>query len=70
MTPAKFRSIREGAGLSLAGLAALLRMSDKKTIHRYETGERAISGPVQILMEMLEAGELPRRYLARQVQKC
>lgn len=62
MTPDQFRSIRERAGLSLAGLASVLRMSDKKTIHRYETGERAISGPVSMLMEILDAGELPERY--------
>lgn len=62
MTPDQFRAIRERAGLSLARLATLLRMSDKKTIHRYETGERAISGPVSILMELLDAGEMPDRY--------
>ena len=62
MTPAQFRSIRERAGLTLEALAKILRLSDKKTVHRYETGERAISGPVQILMELLDAGELPERF--------
>ena len=60
MTPSQFRDIRNRAGLSLAGMARILRMSDKKTIHRYEKGERAISGPVSILMELLDAGVWPR----------
>jgi len=59
VTPAKFRAIRQRLGLSLAGLADHLRLSDKATIHRYEKGTRAISGPVSILMELMDAGIWP-----------
>ena len=57
MTPAQFKAIRERAGLTQAGLASLLRLSDSRTIRRYEDGSRSVSGPVSILMEMIDAGE-------------
>jgi len=56
MTPATFKAIRQRAGLTQSGLAAMLRIADIRTIRRWETGEREISGPVSILMEMLDAG--------------
>jgi DNA-binding transcriptional regulator YiaG len=56
MTPATFKAIRQRAGLTQSGLAALLRIGDLRTIRRWEAGEREISGPVCILMEMLDAG--------------
>lgn len=59
MTPTQFKAIRQRAGLTQSGLAAILRLSDLRTIRRYETGERAISGPVSLLMELLDRGELP-----------
>jgi transcriptional regulator with XRE-family HTH domain len=46
----------------MPALAAILRVQGKQTIYRYETGERVISPQIQILMEMLDAGELPERY--------
>ena len=58
MTPEHFRQIREAAGLSRSQLAAILRIKEVKTIYRYEHGEREISGPVSLLMEMIEAGKL------------
>jgi DNA-binding transcriptional regulator YiaG len=58
MTPATFKAIRQRAGLTQSSLAALLRIGDLRTIRRWEVGEREISGPVTLLMEMLEAGDL------------
>ncbi len=58
MTPAEFKVIRERAGLTQTGLAALLRIEDLRTIRRYEHGDRAISGPVSLLMEMLASGKI------------
>lgn len=63
MTPATFKAIRKRSGLTARALAALLRIGDDRTIRRYETGERAVSGPVSMLMEMLDANELPERFL-------
>lgn len=56
MTPAEFKSIRERAGLTQSGIATLLRIDDIRSVRRWEKGERAISGPVCYLMELLDAG--------------
>ncbi len=58
MTPATFKAIRERAGLTQSGLAAFLRISDRRTIRYWETGERPVSGPVSLLMELLDAGTI------------
>lgn len=59
MAPATFKSIRQRAGLTQSGLAERLRINDLRTIRKWEAGERAISGPVSLLMEMLDEGNLP-----------
>ncbi len=56
MTPAEFKSIRQRAGLTQSRLAALLRISDGRAVRRWEAGDRQVSGPVSILMEMLRDG--------------
>ena len=63
MTPTEFNRIRQSKGLSIAQTARVLRIGDRSTSHRWANGDRAISGPVSILMEMLDAGELPQRYI-------
>lgn len=62
MTPAEVQAVRKRAGLSQTGLAALLRITDQRTVRRWETGEVPISGPASIILEMLDRGELPERY--------
>ena len=57
MTPETFKRIRiERLGLHQIDLAKLLRIEDAGTISRYERGVREISGPVSLLMELLEDG--------------
>lgn len=56
MTPAQFKTIRERAGLTQAGLASILRLSDSRVIRHYEAGTRSVSGPTSILMELLDDG--------------
>jgi DNA-binding transcriptional regulator YiaG len=56
MTPSEFKAIRLRAGLTQSQLADRLRISDKRTISYWETGERPISGPVSLLMEQIGAG--------------
>ena len=63
MSPTEVQSIRKLAGLTQSGLAALLRISDLRTIRRWEAGDIPISGPASIILEMLNAGELPVRYV-------
>jgi len=62
VTPAEIKSIRQRYGLSQTELAALLRISDLRTIRRWEKGEVPISGPASIVLEMMDAGELPNRF--------
>lgn len=62
MSPNKVKTIRQRVGLTQSGLAALLRISDLRTIRRWETGDIPVSGPASIILEMLDAGELPERY--------
>jgi len=64
MTGHELRRIRTEAGLSLDGLAKLLRIKDLSTIHRWEKGTRAISGPASIVLELLAIGALPKEYRA------
>ena len=63
MTPTTIKAIRNRAGLTQSGLARVLRISDIRTIRRWETGDVPITGPASVIMEMLEAGELPERFL-------
>lgn len=65
MTGSELRRIRLEAGLSLDGLAKVLGIESLSSVHRWEKGLRPISGPVAILMEMIDAGELPSRYMER-----
>ena len=58
MTPEHFHTIQREAGLTNRKLAALLRVSDEKTIRRWQSGERPVSGPVSLLMELIERGAL------------
>lgn len=63
MTPTEIITIRKRAGLSQSGLAALLRISDQRTVRRWESGDIPVTGPASIILEMLDAGELPERFL-------
>jgi DNA-binding transcriptional regulator YiaG len=58
MTPSAFKAICLRAGLTQSQLAAFLRISDRRAVRYWETGERAISGPVSLLMELLDAGTI------------
>lgn len=57
MSPTEFRSIRERCGHTQASLAAFLRVTDRQ-IRMIEAGDRNPSGPMTLLMELLDAGKL------------
>ena len=59
MTPEQFKVIRQQAGYSVDQLAAVLRISDGRSVRRWEDGSRKVSGPVSLLMEMIDAGTFP-----------
>ena len=58
MTSAELRAAQEKLGLSQTQLARVLRI-DPRSYRRLVTGERAISGPVQRVVEALLAGWRP-----------
>ena len=62
MTPNRIRDIRKGNDLSYTQLAAILRVSDLRTVRRWEKGQVPISGPASILLELIETDELPDRF--------
>lgn len=62
MTPETFENIRIWAGFSVTSLAATLRI-DRRTVHRYKSGEMKIPGPIEVLMELLENNETAREQL-------
>lgn len=56
MTPASFKSIRERCNLTQQQLAAWLNLTDNgdRHIRGIESGERQPSGPVVVLMHILD----------------
>ena len=56
MTGPELKAIRQCAGLTQSGLAEVLRISDKRTVRRWETGDIPVTGPVSILMEIIDGG--------------
>lgn len=58
MTAEEFKRIREKAKLSFNELGSLLRYKDVRTLRRMEAGEQDISGPIRLVMEMLDDGRL------------
>lgn len=62
MTPTELKAIRKRYGLTIRGLADLLRIRDEKTIRRWESGEVPVSGPASIVLELMDADELPNRF--------
>lgn len=58
MDGASMKAIREKVGLSIYELAALLRYRDVDGLRKMESGKKPVSGPVQLVMEMLDDGRL------------
>jgi len=58
MTKEEFREIRQGLDLSLSEMARALRIKSCRAIRYYESGDREVSGPVSLLMELYRDGKL------------
>lgn len=58
MAPEQFKAIRKQLGLTQTELAQCLRLGANggRYIRMIEAGDRIPSGPVEYLMELLEAG--------------
>ncbi len=55
MTRAEFKAARHALGLSAQGMARALRVSDGRTIRRWQSGERDIPGPAIIAVRYMLA---------------
>lgn len=63
MTPAELRTARDAFGLSAEGFARLVGVSDGRTVRRWEAGDRAIPGPVIVIVSALLKSAAVRRHL-------
>lgn len=50
MTPAELKSARHALGLSAEGFASWVNVASGRTVRYWESGERDIPGPVQVLV--------------------
>jgi len=58
MTPDELKFVRHELGLSVAGLAIVLRVTPR-SVRRWEDGTRDIPGPAQVLLMWLTTGKRP-----------
>lgn len=62
MTPERMKDIRIMNGLSLSDMARVLRLSEANgadKIREFERGARQPSGPITLIYEILEFGDVP-----------
>ena len=55
MDAQEVKRIRQSLGLTLAQLAAMFRV-DPHLLHEMETGDMRCSGPLSVLLELLDQG--------------
>lgn len=62
MTPDEVRESRRAMGMTQHQLATALRMGTdgKRSVRRWEAGDRPISGPASVAIEALMTGWRPR----------
>ena len=62
MTPDEFAAARAAWGLTQAELAIVLKVSEGRTVRKWEYGERPIEGLVLFAMEALLSGYRPENW--------
>ncbi|MBC3540630.1 helix-turn-helix domain-containing protein [Rufibacter sediminis] len=55
MTPEEMKERRQGHYLSQRELAEVLRLNSGRAVRAYEAGEREISGPISVCMDLIDA---------------
>ena len=53
MTPVEFKDARISLGLSQSKMAEALGLKTSRAIRQYEAGDRAVSGPITMLVGIL-----------------
>jgi len=69
MTPDRIQSIRHANGLSYRSLARIVGVNES-TIRKAAQGIYPISGSAALVLELIESGELPERYMMRKDKPC
>ncbi len=67
MSPERIKALRNREGFNQPQFAALLGV-ETRTVQRWERGAIGPKRPLRILLEMIDAGELPDRYRARALE--
>jgi len=62
MTPERLKQIKHSCGLSWRALACVCDV-DESTLRKAARGVHNVSGSTARMLEMLDRGELPERYL-------
>ncbi|QIG80089.1 helix-turn-helix domain-containing protein [Stakelama tenebrarum] len=62
MTGPEIRAARDAFGLSAEGLARLLEVQSGRTVRKWESGDRKISGPASVLLRALLESQSVRQY--------
>jgi transcriptional regulator with XRE-family HTH domain len=67
-TSEQLKEARQKLGLSAENLARVLRVEDGRTVRRWEAGERAIPGPVTVVMETIMGNLAQQEMITRQLE--
>lgn len=68
MTSEELKAARAALGLSAEGFARLMQVESGRTVRRWESGERDIPGPVQVLTSALLDSRAVRRYFSLSIE--
>jgi DNA-binding transcriptional regulator YiaG len=69
MTPEALKSARNRLGLSAEAFARMVRVESGRTVRRWESGDRAIPGPVAVIVELTETIPAVRRLFSSPEKK-
>ena len=58
LTPQELKTARKALGLSADRFAATVGIADGRSVRRYESGDRAVPGPLETLLRL--ADEVPQ----------
>lgn len=64
MTPTQIKAISQNTGLSWREMARICRVNES-TIRKAAAGVYPLSGPCAMILDMLDRGDLPGRFLDR-----
>lgn len=70
MTPEYFKNARRSLGLSAEAMAVWLGVRSGRTVRRWEAGDRAIPGPVAVLVQAAMDSAAVRKHFRLRLQSA